>query len=89
MLALIYTLAMSKDPKKNTVDQRKFKEKMRETHKNFSLWIPHEDLADIEAIAEANGWLNETGRNTGKPNLQKTIMELLREGIAQKKETGK
>jgi len=74
---------MSDELEPSIKKQRDFAARKRENHRDFRLWIKLSDLEKIERYAVKNGWLNETGRNTGKPNLQKTVSAILKKGLEQ------
>ena len=67
----------------STKRQHTYLAKKRETHRDFKIWVELDDLADVEHYALKNNWISETGRNAGKPNLQKTIDEIFKVGLEQ------
>jgi len=74
---------MSNELKPSAKRQRDFAIRKQEEHRKCTLWLELDDLKKIEAYAEQQGWLNKTGRNSGKPNLQKTVSALLKAALDQ------
>ncbi len=67
---------------KNRTNQQAFISRMRETHTQHKVWIAHDDMARLEALAVSQGWLNGVGKHAGQMNLQHTLTEVIKAGLA-------
>jgi len=84
VLKLVTILHMTRriPPEKNRQYQAEFDQRMREEHKQVKLWVRFEEVERLKRIAIEQGWLHESGRYKGQPNVQKAALELLNKAIA-------
>jgi len=69
-------------PELNRKLQAARRERMGEDHKQIMMWVRHEDVDRLNQIAVQRGWLHESGRYKGQPNVQKAALELMLRGLA-------
>lgn len=61
--------------------QEAFTERRRKSHVRRVFWILGDHDKRLQQLAEVKGWINTTGRKTGKPNMQQALNHVISAGL--------